>query len=106
MPTKRKPQDGRWKDGMWAALIGFFLGLMGWGIANLLFAPLKEIIDLRRETQESLMVHSDLDKDAPDAIRARAAEAFFNLGAGPGLKARRCLPLGDLGLRQASLGHS
>lgn len=34
---------------MWAALITIILGGIGWGIAKLLFEPLKEIVDLHRQ---------------------------------------------------------
>jgi hypothetical protein len=67
---------------MWSAIASVVLGLCGWGIAKLLFEPLKEIIDLRREAQECLIVYGDLHKDAPADERRDAAETFCRIGAG------------------------
>ena len=46
------------------------------------FEPLKEIVDLRREAQECLLVFGNLSKDAASADRRAAAEAFRRIGAG------------------------
>jgi len=68
---------------MWSAIASIVLGVCGWGIAKLLFEPLKEIIDLRREAQECLIVYGDLHKDAPADERGQAAGTFRRIGAGP-----------------------
>jgi HAMP domain-containing protein len=67
---------------MWSALASIILGLCGWFLAKLLFEPLKEIIDLRREAQECLIVHGDLASDAPADERRLAADTFRRVGAG------------------------
>lgn len=67
---------------MWSAIASVVLGLCGWGIAKLLFEPLKEIIDLRRKAQECLIVYGDLHKDASPDERREAAETFCRIGAG------------------------
>ena len=38
---------------MFAAMFSIILGVTGWIIAKLIFEPAKEILDLRREAQES-----------------------------------------------------
>jgi hypothetical protein len=67
---------------MWSALATFIFGICGWGFAKLVFEPLKEIIDLRREAQECLITHGDLSKDAPADDRRFAADTFCRIGAG------------------------
>ena len=67
---------------MFAAIFSIILGVCGWLIAKLLFEPTKEILDLRREVQESLIIYGDLSKDAPLDERRAAAEAFGRVGAG------------------------
>jgi hypothetical protein len=67
---------------MFAAIVSVILGICGWMVAKLLFEPAKEIIDLRREAQECLIVYGDLSKDAPSDERRMAAEAFRHVGAG------------------------
>jgi hypothetical protein len=67
---------------MLTAIATVALGGIGWIIAKLLFEPLKEIIDLRREAQECLLAYGDLSKDAPADDRRTAAEAFRRIGAG------------------------
>lgn len=67
---------------MWAALASFFLGVVGWAFAKLLFEPLKEIIDLRRRVQECLIIHGNVSKDAPAEERYAAAAAYRHVGAG------------------------
>jgi len=67
---------------MFAAMFSIILGICGWIIAKLLFEPTKEILDLRREAQECLIIYGDLSKDAPLDERRIAAEAFRRVGAG------------------------
>jgi hypothetical protein len=67
---------------MWSAIASVILGVIGWALAKLLFEPLKEIIDLRREAQECLLVYGDLSRDAPSDERHAAAQAFRRVGAG------------------------
>ena len=67
---------------MSTALISVVFGICGWMIAKLLFEPVKEILDLRREAQECLIVYGNLSKDAPADERRMAAEAFRRVGAG------------------------
>jgi HAMP domain-containing protein len=67
---------------MWSALASISLGIIGWCIARLLFEPLKEIVDLRREVQENLILRGNLAKDAPEDERRAASDAFRRLGAG------------------------
>jgi hypothetical protein len=67
---------------MWSAIASIFLGAAGWAAARLLFEPLKEIVDLRREAQECLIVFGNLAADAPAHDRRTAAEAFRRIGAG------------------------
>jgi len=67
---------------MWSAIASVILGALGWAGARLLFEPLKEIVDLRREAQECLIVFGNLSKDAPPDDRRAAAEAFRRIGAG------------------------
>jgi hypothetical protein len=67
---------------MLAAIASVFLGICGWLIAKLIFEPGKEILDLRREVQECLIVYGNLSKDAPAEERRMAAEAFRRVGAG------------------------
>jgi hypothetical protein len=67
---------------MWSAIASIILGALGWAGAKLLFEPLKEIVDLRREAQENLIVYGNLSKDAPQDDRRMAAEAFRRVGAG------------------------
>lgn len=43
---------------------------------------IKEILDLRREAQETLIVYGDLSKEAPAEERRVAADAFRRVGAG------------------------
>jgi hypothetical protein len=47
---------------MWSALASIVLGAVGWGVTRLLFEPMKEIVDLRHEAQECLIVHGNLGK--------------------------------------------
>jgi hypothetical protein len=58
---------------MWTVILTVILGGIGWLIANLLFGPLKEIIDLRRNAQEYLIANGDLSKDAAPDDRRNAA---------------------------------
>ena len=67
---------------MFTVFISVVFGVCGWMIAKFLFEPLKEILDLRRETQECLIIYGDLSKDAPPDERHMAAEAFRRAGAG------------------------
>jgi hypothetical protein len=67
---------------MWSAIFSVLLGALGWGATRLLFEPIKEIMDLRRETQECLIVHGNLSKDAPNQERITAANIFRRIGAG------------------------
>jgi len=67
---------------MFPAILSVVLGICGWMIAKLLFEPAKEVLDLRRDAQESLIVYGDLSKDAPSDERRMAAEAFRHVGAG------------------------
>lgn len=67
---------------MFAAIVSVILGICGWMIAKLIFEPGKEILDLRREAQESLIVYGDLHKDASVNERRMTAEAFRRVGAG------------------------
>jgi len=67
---------------MWAAIASFLVGAGGWAFARLLFEPLKEIIDLRREVQECLIIYGNLSRDAPAEERHAASEAFRRIGAG------------------------
>jgi hypothetical protein len=67
---------------MWSALASIVLGAVGWWISHLLFEPMKEIVDLRREAQECLIVHGNLAKDAPAEERRAASDAFRRIGAG------------------------
>ena len=50
---------------MWSALATFGLGALGWFVIHFLFEPIKEILNMRREAQESLIVHGNLAKNAP-----------------------------------------
>ncbi len=67
---------------MWAAIGSVTLGALGWAGAHLLFEPLKEIMDLRRQAQECLIVYGNLPPDAPPDDRRQAAETFRRIGAG------------------------
>lgn len=67
---------------MWSAIASVILGALGWAGARLVFEPLKEIVDLRREVQECLIVFGNLSKDASPEDRRAAAEAFRRIGAG------------------------
>lgn len=67
---------------MWVAIATVLLGGLGWGIAYFLFEPLREIVDLRREAQECLIMHGNIAKDAPPDERRTAADAFRRVGAG------------------------
>jgi hypothetical protein len=67
---------------MWSALASIILGAVGWGLTRLLFEPMKEIVDLRREAQECLIVHGNLGKEAPANERRAASDAFRRIGAG------------------------
>jgi hypothetical protein len=67
---------------MWSALASIVLGAVGWGVTRLLFEPMKEIVDLRREAQECLIVHGNLGKEAPAEERQTASDAFRRIGAG------------------------
>jgi hypothetical protein len=49
---------------MWSAIASFLLGVVCWALANLLVKPLQEIVDLRREAQECLIIYGNLSKDA------------------------------------------
>lgn len=65
-----------------AIFLSAFFGALGWIIARLVFEPLNEIINLRREAQELLIIYGDLSKDAPPPERQAAGEAFRRIGAG------------------------
>jgi hypothetical protein len=52
-----------------AIFLSAFFGALGWIIARLVFEPFNEIINLRRETQELLVIFGDLSKDAPQSER-------------------------------------
>jgi hypothetical protein len=67
---------------MWSALASIILGAVGWGVTRLLFEPMKEIVDLRREAQECLIIHGNLAKDASAEERRAASDAFRRIGAG------------------------
>jgi hypothetical protein len=67
---------------MWSAILSILLGATGWGVTRLLFEPMKEIMDLRRETQECLIIHGNLSKDAPADERRAASDTFRRIGAG------------------------
>jgi hypothetical protein len=67
---------------MWSALATIILGAIGWAGAKLLFEPIKEIVDRRREAQESLLIFGNLSKDAPSDERHLAAGTFRRIGAG------------------------
>jgi hypothetical protein len=67
---------------MWTVILTVVLGGTGWIIAKLLFEPLKEIIDLRREAQECLIAYGDVPREAPSDDRRNADEAFRHIGAG------------------------
>jgi len=67
---------------MWTAILTVILGGIGWILARLLFEPLKEIIDLRREAQECLIAYGDLPSDAALDERRNAAAAFRRIGSG------------------------
>jgi hypothetical protein len=67
---------------MWSAVASFLLGVIGWVITKRFWEPFKEIIDLRREVQECLIMYGNLAKDTPLDDRRAAAEAFRSIGAG------------------------
>jgi hypothetical protein len=67
---------------MWSAIASIILGATGWGFARLVFEPMKEIMDLRREAQECLIIHGNLAKDAPTEDRRAASDTFRRIGAG------------------------
>jgi hypothetical protein len=67
---------------MWSAIASIILGVFGWGFARLVFEPMKEIVDLRRQAQECLIIHGDLAEDAPADERQAASDAFHRIGAG------------------------
>jgi hypothetical protein len=67
---------------MFTVIISVVFGVCGWMIAKLLFEPVKEILDLRREAQECLIVYGNLSKDAPPDERRMAAESFRRIGVG------------------------
>jgi hypothetical protein len=67
---------------VWSAIASIILGALGWASARLLFEPLKEIVDLRREAQECLIIYGNLSKGAAPDDRRAAAEAFRRVGAG------------------------
>ncbi|MGA8548728.1 MAG: hypothetical protein WB678_00680 [Stellaceae bacterium] len=67
---------------MWAAIASIILGALGWGFARLVFEPMKEIVDLRREAQECLIIHGNLAKDAPAEDRRAASDTLRRIGAG------------------------
>jgi hypothetical protein len=67
---------------MWSAIASIILGVTGWIIARLLFEPVNEIVGLRRDAQEALIIHGNLTKDAPPEDRRAAADAFRRIGAG------------------------
>ncbi|MET4072609.1 hypothetical protein ABID58_007438 [Bradyrhizobium sp. S3.2.6] len=67
---------------MWSAISSIILGAIGWAGARLLFEPIKEIVDLRREAQECLIVFGNLSKDAAPDDRLQAAGTFRRIGAG------------------------
>src|SRR5215831_9623306 len=65
---------------MWA-FGGLVLGVIGWFVTRFLFEPFKEVSDLRRETQEVLIIHGNLSKDAPPDERRSTSDAFRRVGA-------------------------
>lgn len=67
---------------MWSAIATVILGALGWGGARLVFEPMKEIVDIRREAQECLIIHGNLAKDAPGEERRVASDTFRRVGAG------------------------
>ena len=67
---------------MWGAIASVLLGVFGWMFAKLLFEPTKEIVDLRREAQECLILYGDVSKDASSEERTDAAVVFRRVGAG------------------------
>jgi hypothetical protein len=67
---------------MWSAMVSVILGVIGWMIAHLLFEPVNEIMTLRRDAQEALIIHGNLNKDAASEDRRAAADAFRRIGAG------------------------
>jgi hypothetical protein len=67
---------------MWSAIASIVLGAIGWGCARFVFEPMKEIVDLRREAQECLIIHGNLAKDAPAEERRAASDTFRRIGAG------------------------
>ena len=68
-------------------LLGALVGAFGWGVTKLLFEPVKEIIELRREALECLIIYGDLSKEASAEERQAAGDAFRR--AGVGLVSRR-----------------
>ncbi|GEM_PF-5106322 len=66
---------------MWAAIASFILGVTGWFVSKFLFEPWKEIANLRRDTQECLILHGNLSKDAPPDERVATSSAFRRIGA-------------------------
>jgi hypothetical protein len=67
---------------MFGGLVSIVLGVCGWMIAKLLFEPAKEILELRREAQEYLIIYGNLSADAPLEERRMAADSFRRVGAG------------------------
>ncbi len=67
---------------MWSVVGTVVLGALGWAIARLLFEPCKEIVDLRRQAQECLILHGYLPADAPADERLECASEFRKIGAG------------------------
>jgi hypothetical protein len=67
---------------MWSVVGTVILGALGWAIAKLIFEPFKEIMDLRRQAQECLILHGYLAADAPPNERLECASEFRKIGAG------------------------
>ena len=103
---------------MWSALASIILGAVGWVLARLVFEPMKEIFELRREAQERLIIHGNLGKEATAEERQAASDAFRSIGAGlvsrhlaayPWVRwccARLCWEIHGAGALLISLGNS
>lgn len=68
------------------ALLAAFLSLVsgavaGW-FAALVVQPVQQINELRRQTQEAILIYGRLHADAPPAERQAAAEMFTRIGSG------------------------
>jgi hypothetical protein len=69
---------------MWSLLLGVLGGALGWIATRLFFDPFKEIADLRRETQERLILFGNVSSELPesDEWRLAACDAFRRTGSG------------------------